>query len=198
MKTFLDLSLFLLALINPVSKIAVMSVLSETATNDELKKIAWRSTLVAFLMLAVFAFAGNTLLRQVFRVELYSFQIVGGFVVFYYGFQALRQGVFFEIHSSQKLVDLSIVPIASPLIAGPATITAVISLGAEHVMPRVLGALAVALGLNLIAMLASPFLSRPLIKFNLLGALIRITGLFVASMGVNTALSGIRAFISTL
>ena len=194
MNTILHLSFFLLALINPVSKIAVISMLPKDATTEDVRTIAVRSTLVAFIMLVVFAFAGNAVLNTFFRVELYSFQIVGGIVVFYYGFMALRQGVFFEASSSQKLLDLSIVPIASPLIAGPATITAVITLSSEHSMLSVLGALAAALGFNLAAMLAARAISRPLIKFNVLGALIRITGLFVASMGANMVLSGIKIF----
>jgi len=197
MSTLINLSLFLLALINPVSKIAVISMLPTTASGEVVEKIALRSTIVAFIMLVVFAVAGNAVLKYVFHVELYSFQIVGGFVVFFYGFQALRQGVFFEASSHQKLLDLSIVPIASPLIAGPATITAVITLSSEHSMLLVLAAMAIALAGNLAAMLAARFLSRPLIKFNLLGALIRITGLFVASMGVNMVLAGVKSFVRT-
>lgn len=198
MTTLTHLTLFLLALINPVSKIAVISVLPESATLQDIEKISIRSTLVAFGMLVVFALAGNAILTVVFHIELYSFQIVGGFVVFFYGFMALRQGVFFEAKQNQRILDLSIVPIASPLIAGPATITAVITLSAEHSMTMVLSALAIALFINLVAMLLARFISRPLIKFNFLGALIRIIGLFVASMGISMVLSGIRSFVATL
>ena len=198
MSIFVNVTLLLLALINPMSKIAVISVLPESATMEDVEKISLRSTLVAFGMLVLFAFAGNLILSEVFHVELYSFQMVGGFVVFFYGFMALRQGVFFEISSQQKLQDLSIVPIASPLIAGPATITAVITLSAQHGLVLVIGALAAALILNLGAMLLARGISKPLIKFNLLGALIRIIGLFVASMGVSMILTGVRTFAGTL
>lgn len=197
MNTLQNLTLFLLALINPVSKIAVISMLPESATSEDIRKISLRATLVAFAMLCAFAFAGNLILHSIFRVELYSFQIVGGFVVFFYGFMALREGVFFERNTKQRLVDLSIVPIASPLIAGPATITAVITLSAEYRMILVLGALALALAANLLAMLLSRVIARPLASHNLLGALIRITGLFVASIGVNMILTGIRTYITT-
>lgn len=197
MDSFINLALFLVALVNPISKIAVISALPESATAREIEKIALRSTAVAFCMLAVFAFAGNFILQSVFRVELYAFQVVGGIVVFYYGFTALRQGVFFERNEHQKLIDLSVVPIASPLIAGPATITAVITLCAEKPLPTVLAALAVALAVNLAFMLLARFISRPLARYNLLGALIRITGLFVASIGANMVLNGVKAYVST-
>ncbi|WP_321990810.1 MarC family protein [Marispirochaeta aestuarii] len=191
-------ALFLTALINPISKIAVISMLPESASMKDVEKIALRSSLVAFAMLIVFALGGNLLFKSVFHIELYSFQSVGGFVVFFYGFMALRQGVFFEVSSQQKLLDLSIVPIASPLIAGPATITAVITLSAEHHISTVIIALALALGLNLAAMLLSRVIAKPLIKFNVMGALIRITGLFVASIGVDMMFTGIRSFAQTL
>lgn len=194
----INLALFLTALINPISKIAVISMLPESASKKVVEKIALRSSLVAFIMLIVFALGGNLLFKSVFHIELFSFQSVGGFVVFFYGFMALRQGVFFEVSSQQKLMDLSIVPIASPMIAGPATITAVITLSAQHGFGMVTIALALALGVNLAAMLLSRAIAKPLIHFNLMGALIRITGLFVASIGVDMLFTGIRSFVQTL
>ncbi len=131
-------------------------------------------------------------------MQLYAFQMVGGIVVFYYGFAALRNGVFFEMDANKKLSDLSIVPIASPLIAGPATITAVISMTAEHTAFPVIIAISVALVFNMLVMIVSRFIAKPLIKFNLLGVLIRIMGLFVASIGMNMVLSGIKSFAAIL
>jgi multiple antibiotic resistance protein len=173
-------------------------MLPESASKKVVEKIALRSSLVAFAMLIVFALGGNLLFKSVFHIELFSFQSVGGFVVFFYGFMALRQGVFFEVSSQQKLMDLSIVPIASPMIAGPAIITAVITLSAQHGFGTVTIALALALGVNLAAMLLSRAIAKPLIHFNLMGALIRITGLFVASIGVDMLFTGIRSFVQTL
>lgn len=198
MQNVLNLALFFIAVINPVSKIAVISVLPETATSRDITQISIRSTIAAFLMLLVFALSGSFILSNIFHVQLYSFQIVGGIVVFYFGFMALKNGVFFEMDASKKLSDLSIVPIASPLIAGPATITAVISMSAEYTVLPVIIAIAMALTVNMTIMLLSRFIAKPLIRFNLLGVLIRIMGLFVASIGVNMVLSGIRSFIETL
>jgi Multiple antibiotic transporter len=198
MQTIINLSLFFIAVINPISKIAVMAVLPESATIKDVEQIAVRSTVAAFLMLAVFILSGSFILSEVFHVQLHSFQIVGGFVVFYYGFMALRNGVFFEFDPHKKLSDLSIVPIASPLIAGPATITAVISMTAEYTAIPVMIAISVALVVNLVIMILSPFISKPLVRYNLLGVLIRIMGLFVASIGMNMMLSGITTFIKTL
>jgi multiple antibiotic resistance protein len=198
LSNFVNMSLFLLALINPISKIVVISVFPDTVDFRGIVKISVRSTIAALIMLVVFAVSGHFILHTVFHVELYAFQIVGGFVVFFYGFQALRQGVFFEADAHQNIMDLSIVPIASPLIAGPATITATISLCAQNPIPLVIAAIAAALAVNLIVMILARFISKPLEKINLMGALIRITGLFVASVGINLALSGIKTFVATM
>jgi len=198
MQTIINLSLFFIAVINPVSKIAVISVLPETATFKDIEQISVRSTFAAFIMLLVFSLSGSFILSTIFNVQLYAFQMVGGIVVFYYGFAALRNGVFFEMDANKKLSDLSIVPIASPLIAGPATITAVISMTAEHTAFPVIIAISVALVFNMLVMIVSRFIAKPLIKFNLLGVLIRIMGLFVASIGMNMVLSGIKSFAAIL
>jgi multiple antibiotic resistance protein len=198
LSNFVNMSLFLLALINPISKIVVISVFPDTVDFKGIVKISVRSTIAALIMLVVFAVSGHFILHTVFHVELYAFQIVGGFVVFFYGFQALRQGVFFEADAHQNIMDLSIVPIASPLIAGPATITATISLCAENPIPLVIAAISAALAVNLLVMILARFISKPLERVNLMGALIRITGLFVASVGINLALSGIKTFVATM
>lgn len=198
MQLIINLSLFFIAVINPISKIAVISVLPETASIKDVEQIAIRSTIAAFLMLLAFALTGSFILSTVFHIQLYSFQIVGGFVVFYYGFMALRNGVFFEFDASKKLSDLSIVPIASPLIAGPATITAVISMTAQYTVLPVVISITAALLVNLVIMILSRFIAKPLVKYNLLGVLIRIMGLFVASIGMNMMLSGLTLFLPTV
>ncbi len=198
LETIINLSLFFIAVINPVSKIAVIAVLPDTATFKDIETISVRSSIAAFIMLVVFAVTGSFILSVVFHVQLYAFQIVGGIVVFWYGFAALRNGVFFEVDTHKKLTDLSIVPIASPLIAGPATITAVISMSAQYGALEVVIATACAMLVNLGAMLIAPIIAKPLIRFNLLGVLIRIMGLFVASIGVSMGLSGIASYVSTL
>jgi Multiple antibiotic transporter len=198
MQIIINLSLFFVAVINPISKIAVISVFPETATIEDVKQVAIRSTIAAFLMLVVFMLSGSFILSTVFHIQLYSFQIVGGLVVFYYGVMALRNGVFFELDTQKKLSDLSIVPIASPLIAGPATITAVISMTAQYSILPVIIAISIALAINLIIMILSRSIAKPLLHYNLLEVLIRIMGLFVASIGMNMILTGIAMFMATL
>ena len=131
MHNLLSTALYLLALVNPVSKVFVLVTLSKTTSPRQLRSLSLLSSMVALGILLAFAVAGNVILKQFFHVEIYSFQIVGGAVLFYIGFKALNKGIFFEVEEGKSLEEISIVPLASPMIAGPATITAAVSFTAQ-------------------------------------------------------------------
>lgn len=190
MSNLLNASLYMLAIINPVSKIFILSMFSKQAKPYELEKISIRSTVIAFLILTIFATTGNIILSKIFHVELYSFKIAAGIILFTMGFKSLFKGVFFEVDEKAKLTDLSIVPLASPMIAGPATITVVISYSVEYGLLLTFISTILALGVNLIIMLLSKYISDFLSKYHLMEALIRITGLIVATIAVQMVLMG--------
>lgn len=195
---FLNCSLALLALINPLSKIFVISTLSRKSSREELRKVCIKASEIALGILILFTLIGNFLLRHVFQVNIYSFQIVGGLILLYRGFLALDKGLFYELDAHQKLEDSSVVPLASPMIAGPATITACVSFPAQYGMSVTLFAILIVVSINLIIMIFSMSITNVLKKHNILGALIRITGLLVATIGIQMMLDGITAYIKIL
>ncbi|HOP62479.1 MAG TPA: MarC family protein [Spirochaetota bacterium] len=197
-KSLTDCSLALIALINPISKIFLVSSLHETSSWREIRQILIKSSLVAAVILLTFIFLGNFLLAKFFHIQIYAFKIAGGTVLFMRGLDALNKGLFFELNHKQKLEDMSIVPLASPMIAGPATITAAVSFPAKYGIPVTSASMILAVALNLFIMMAAPFITSHLIKQNIMGALIRITGLIVATIGVQMMLDGLREFIKTL
>src|SRR5208337_3437215 len=104
----------------------------------------------------------------------------------------------FEVSKNQKLEDLSVVPLASPMIAGPATITAAVSFPAKYGITVTAVSVIIAIFINFLVMIISPFLSRTLTRHNIMGALIRITGLIVATIGVQMVLDGFGEYIRIL
>jgi multiple antibiotic resistance protein len=191
MDKLLDLTLYFIALINPVSKIFVLTVLARETGHDQLRRISLRSSAVALGILFVFAGLGNFILVKVFHVDLYSFKVAGGAILFFIGYKALSRGTFFEVDAKEKLGDVSIVPIASPMIAGPATITACVSFSAAHGFTVTALAMAIAVAVNLLCMLMAERIGNALMKQNLMGALIRITGLVVATIAVQMVFGGV-------
>ena len=198
MKDLLDCTLYLIALINPVSKIFILSMFSKEVEPKELRGISVQSSVIALAILLVFAAMGNIILSKIFHVELYSFKIAAGIILFIMGLKALLKGVFFETDAKAKLSDISIVPLASPMIAGPATITVAISFSAEYGLDVTSLAIALAVGINLLIMLSSRFISKLLLGHNLMGALIRITGMIVATIAVQMVLMGLSGWYQSL
>ena len=186
--------LFFLILINPISKIVIISMFSKNINKKNLRMVAIRSSIVAMLILIAFAFGGNFILNDIFQIDISALMIAGGIVLAYIGFTALNKGVFFQVDNHTSLSELAIVPLASPLIAGPATITATILKSAVFSPLYISIVVIIAIMINMIIMLFTSKISSILNKFNLSGALIRIMGLFIMSMGIELILRGITTF----
>jgi multiple antibiotic resistance protein len=118
-------------------------------------------------------------------------------VLFWVGFTALRRGVFFEQEAHARFADLAIVPLACPMIAGPATIAASITLAAHDGVAQPIISLLLAILVNCVIMLLARPIASVLTRFNILGALIRITGLIVMTIGVQMVLAGLHEWLRT-
>ncbi|MCD6367723.1 MAG: MarC family protein [Candidatus Aenigmarchaeota archaeon] len=191
---FLTEVLFFLVLVNPVSKIFILHILSKNTGKNDMRKVMIKSSFVALIILISFCFAGTFILQDVFHISVESLQVAGGLVLVSVGYTALKKGVFFEVDTDQKLADMAIVPIASPIIAGPATMTASIVESSVYGPWFVSAALFTALVINFSIMYFSKSITDTLNRFNVSGALIRITGLFIASIGMEMILRGIKNF----
>jgi multiple antibiotic resistance protein len=112
------------------------------------------------------------------------------------GLNALRHGIFFEQEARTSVEDMALVPLACPMIAGPATIAACIGLRAHDGPVRATLAMLAALAINHAIMLLSPRIGRMLDRHNLLGALVRITGLIVMTIGTQMALDGLAGWLA--
>jgi small neutral amino acid transporter SnatA (MarC family) len=89
---------------------------------------------------------------------------------------------------------MALVPLACPMIAGPATIAACIGLRMQYGVFNSTMAMLLALSVNHIIMLLSPFIGRVLNRSHILSALIRITGLIVMTIGTQMALDGLAGW----
>lgn len=188
----------ILALVNPIQKIFIITSLQGQFSDGELRLLSAKSTLTALIILIFFLLLGTLIFNYVFHIQLYAFQVTCGVVLFYNGINGLQKGAFLQIDQNVKLADLSAVPIAMPMIAGPATITAAVTFPAHYGKDITILAIVLALGVNLLFMIFAKNIGKLFSKFNLMNALIRITGLIVATIGVQMVFTGISNFIGTL
>ena len=189
-------SLYLLALLNPASKVMFLSSYDPPLDRPRIFELAWKSSLAALIILVVLAGAGEWVLTKIFRVEMYSLRITGGLVVFMIGWSAVREGRFHPKSESpgmpENFTDISLVPLAAPLIAGPGTIAAAISGTAEFGLFSTSLALTMAIGINFVIMLFSPAINSFLGKIHALGPLIRLTGLIIAAVALQMIITGLK------
>lgn len=196
--TIIRSSLYFLALINPASKIFLLGSHQPSFSRKEITAIAIRSTIVAFLILIILAWAGNYILLSIFQVKLYSLRAAGSVVLFLVGLSAVRNGRFYEESAMQSISDISIVPLAAPLIAGPGTITAAISYSSIFGFWTTALCLSIALVANLITMLTARHIGVFLEKVNAIGPLVRITGLIVMAVAVQMMFTGLTDWLREL
>lgn len=197
-KLLLSCFVAVLALVNPVQKIFVVTSLQTHFTEKDVRYLSVKATLTAFFILVLFLLLGQLIFNYVFHIQLYAFQVTSGVVLFYNGISGLQKGVFLQIDQNVKLEDLSAVPIAMPMIAGPATITAAVTFPAHYGQVVTITGIFLALGVNLVLMYYSRIIGNFLTKYNFMNALIRITGLIVATIGVQMVFTGIANFIPTI
>ncbi len=126
-KLFLSSMVAIFALVNPVHKILVITSLQSQFSEKELRYITYKSSLTALIILIFFLFLGELIFTYVFHIQLYAFKITCGIVLVFNGLSGLQKGVFLKVDENIKIADLTAVPIAMPMIAGPATITAAVT-----------------------------------------------------------------------
>lgn len=120
-------------IVNPVSGIITFIALTQGMTIEEKKETAKRAVLVACVLAIIFAVAGELILR-LFNITVDSLRVAGGILLFFIAIDMLHARVSREsvtpeeIKDASKREDVSVFPLATPLLAGPGTITTVIVL----------------------------------------------------------------------
>ena len=190
-------TLYLLAVLNPVSKILFLSAYEPPLNQREITSLSLKASSAAFLILLMASAAGEFILGRVFHINLYSLRVTGGIILFAIGWNAIREGRFSDkmMHRNflpENLTEVSLVPLAAPLIAGPGTITVCISGAAEHGLLSTTISLAAALAVNLLLMLFFSPINALLTRLHLRGPLIRLTGLVIAATAMQMILDGVR------
>ena len=195
LRSVFENALYLLALLNPASKIMFLASYPASSGRGKNFELSWKSSAAALVILILLAAAGQFLLGRIFRVELYSLQITGGLVVFVIGWTAVNQGRFVKRQQDslmEGLTDISLVPLATPLIAGPGMIAAVIAGSVADGLLSTCASLTLALLINFLLMISAGGINKFLVKTHLLGPLIRLTGLIIAVVAMQMMITGIR------
>lgn len=116
-----------ITLMNPLGIMPVFMTMTDSLDKEERRQTAKKANIVAALTLIAFAFSGQ-LLFKFFGISVNSFRMVGGIIFFMMGWDML-QARLVKVKMTKKSVtkeyvnDISVTPLAIPMICGPGAIT---------------------------------------------------------------------------
>jgi multiple antibiotic resistance protein len=190
------LSLFLL--MDPIGNIPFYISFLKGVDPKRQRKIILRELLIALVIIILFNFVGDGLMKLL-RIQEDTIQIAGGIILF---LLCLKM-IFPPSHDSTEnlphtAAEPFIVPLAVPLVAGPGVLAAVMIYTRQQANQWVMvGAILIAWIASLLILLASSWLKNILGWRGIL-AMERLMGLILTLIAVEMFLSGISTFTTNL
>ena len=198
---FTSAFLTLLVIVDPPGCAPIFASLTAGTDQKHRRAMAIRSCLVAWGILLFFALLGESLLSHM-GISLSAFRLAGGIMLFMIALDMVferrterREERAEEIKGTPEAEDISVFPMAIPMIAGPGSIASVMLLNAKAdgltESLTVLGAMTAVILLTMIALLAA----GPLMKFigpKLEAMITRILGVILAALATQFVLDGLE------
>jgi multiple antibiotic resistance protein len=171
-------------------------------TGPQRRQTALRGTLIAFFILTFFALTGASVL-SILGISLPAFRIAGGLLLFFIAFEMIfekrqdRKEKTTEIAITRDHIhNLSVFPLAIPLISGPGAISATILLAGNFQQPLQRAQLIVVIALVFVVIFAALMIADRLER--VLGQtgraiLTRLLGVLLSALSVQFVIDGLRA-----
>ncbi|MGB5243219.1 MAG: MarC family protein [Lutimonas sp.] len=188
-------------LINPLGTMPIFMTMTADLDEPHRTRTAKKASIVAFITIIIFAFSGQVLFNF-FGISVHSFRIVGGVIFFLMGMDMLQARLgkvkIKESEVKTYVNDISITPLAIPMICGPGALTNAIIMmeDADSIEKKVVLILTVFL-----VMLITYFIlysSSRIIKVlgeTGINVMMRLMGLIVMVIAVEFFFSGLKPII---
>ena len=189
------------SLTNPLGTMPVFLTMTNGMNDHERKAIVRRATIVSFITLMVFTFSGQFLFKF-FGISSNGFRIAGGFIIFKIGFDMLQAR-----YSNAKLKeeevktyadDISITPLAIPMLCGPGAIANAIMLMDDastlSLKGTLIGIIALVYFITFLILQASTRLVRILGETGN-NVMMRLMGLILMVIAVECFVSGLKPIL---
>lgn len=185
-------------LTNPLGTMPVFLTMTQGMSDKERKAIVRRATIVSFLTLMVFVFAGQFLFKF-FGISTNGFRIAGGVIIFKIGFDMLQARYTPMKLNNEEIKayadDISITPLGIPMLCGPGAIANAIVLMQDAYTIELKGVL---IGVIALIYLITFFILRASTRLvKLLGetgnnVMMRLMGLILMVIAVECFVSGLK------
>lgn len=198
----------LFSIINPLGTVPVFVGLTQEHAKKERAKIAFWTALDVLIILLLSFFAGQYIL-SFFGITLNALKIAGGLIITSSGFALLtgkfrehkgmkRKRVQEDIHNRDAI---SLTPLAIPMLAGPGTISLLITYNQEYTLTKEVLIILSSVVLVAIAIYLILKSAHFIVKFlgaSGINALSRIIGFIVIAIGVQYIISSVENIVIAL
>ncbi|CAB3288264.1 conserved membrane protein of unknown function [Methanocaldococcus lauensis] len=201
----MDIQYFILAftsifsILNPFGAVPVFIALTESYPKKERNLIAKKTVIYTLIILLIFTLFGNWILKF-FGISLDAFKIAGGLLLLLISLDMVRGKQEAKLHKKEiedayEIDEIALMPLATPLLAGPGSITACMVAMAEA--PTfgdkflVILAIIVSILITYVTLLSS---EKILDRIGKLGIkiLTRMMGFILTAIAVQMAVNGIK------
>ena len=191
-----------LVIIDPPGCAPIFAGLTREAAPDHRRAMAFRAALIAWAILMFFGLLGRPMLHAL-GISLASFRIAGGVMLFMIALDMVferrtqrRENRAHEIEGTPEAEDISVFPMAIPMIAGPGSIASAmlwVSRAEDDwtYVAIVLAAITVVMILTLITLLASGPLMR-LMGEKVEAMITRVLGVILAALAAQFVIDGLK------
>lgn len=201
LELYLSAFITLFVVIDPPGCAPIYAGLTKGASAAQARNMAIRATVIAGIILVIFALFGEALLGAL-HIELDSFRIAGGLMLFWIAFEMVfekrtqrREERAEKVAATPEIEDVSVFPMAMPMLAGPGAIASVMLLTSGNTETEqalvVLAALASVLFITMIALIAAGPLMR-LFGARVEAVITRLLGVLLAALAAQYIIDGLR------
>ena len=202
---FLSAFITLFVVIDPPGCAPIYAGLTKGASAAQRRSMAIRATVIAGIILLVFALFGEALLKGM-HIELDSFRIAGGLMLFIIALEMVMEKrtqrreeraekVAAQNAMTPEVEDVSVFPMAMPMMAGPGAIASIMLLTARadgfDGTIVVLAALGSVLVLTMLALMAAGPLMR-LFGDRVEAVITRLLGVLLAALAAQYVIDGLK------
>lgn len=198
----MELFLLMLIILNPFSQVLYLRELFNRMAFGEFLNTHFRASFLSFVILAIFAFAGQPILEDVFQVSLGSLRVFGGLVNIYVAYRFITVGEGSTLLFRGDIKDLA-PHITLPYMIGPGVLWVAILMGRMHGILIAAGLIAGVLGINMAVVLVAYRLfgavehERETRFAKYFAVMMRTMALFVGAIGVEMIFGGIMELIDS-
>lgn len=199
---FLSAFITMFVVIDPPGCAPIYAGLTKGATQAQRRNMAIRATIIAGAILLTFALFGEALLGAL-HIELDSFRIAGGLMLFLIALDMVfekrtqrREERAEKVAATPEIEDVSVFPMAMPMLAGPGAIASIMLLMSKSQGTQgtlvVLGALFIVLLMTMVALIAA----GPLMKLfgdRVEAVITRLLGVLLAALAAQYVIDGLKS-----